>query len=302
MRVTQSMLSGNSLKNLQSSLLRLDKLNTQVSTQKKITKPSDDPVVAMKGIVYRRSLSEVEQYQRNFSEAYNWIENSDSALDKAKLALDRIRELTVEVSNDTYDAEQRAAASAEINQLKEHLVGISNTKFNDQYLFNGTKTITQPFTSTGAINGTLSTGKVEIELSNGVMVQVNTDVSSVFGDRNSIGGTGESVFKTIDDLINTLEDDQKAGIDITSYLDKLDIHISANTTARAEIGARFNRIELMEARIAEQKIVSSRIMSENEDVDFEQVVTELTTQETVHKAALSVASRIIQPTLIDYLR
>ncbi|MEM1502948.1 flagellar hook-associated protein FlgL [Domibacillus sp. 8LH] len=300
MRVTQSMLSGNSLKSLQTSLARLDQLNTQVSTQKKITKPSDDPVTAMKGIVYRRSLSEVEQYQRNFSEAYNWVETSDSALDKAKLALDRIRELTVEVSNDTYDAQQRQAAGAEIKQLKEHLVEIANTKFNDQYLFNGTKTTTQPFNDDGTVSADgLSTGKVELELSKGVMIQVNIDVSSVFGASNS---SGESVFDTIDRLTTQLDTDTTTGKDLTGFLSTLDTHISSNTTARAEIGARYNRIELMEARMAEQQVVASRIMSENEDVDFEKVVTELTTQETVHKAALSVASRIIQPTLMDYLR
>lgn len=295
MRVTQSMLSANSLKNLQASFSRLDTLNTQVSTQKKITKPSDDPVVAMKGIVYRRSLSEVEQYQRNFSEAYNWLENSDSALDKAKSALDRIRELTVEVSNDTYDTEQRAAASAEIEQLKEHLVEIANTQFNGQYLFNGTKTTTQPFNSDGTDTG-LSTGTVKLELSKGVMIQVNIDVTNVFG------GGANSVFSTIDQLVAKLDDSGTSGEDLTGFLDTLDAHISANTTARAEIGARYNRIELMEERIAEQEVVASRIMSENEDIDFEKVVTELTMQETVHNAALSVASRIIQPTLMDYLR
>jgi flagellar hook-associated protein 3 FlgL len=297
MRVTQSMLSSNMMKNLTASLSRLDKLNTQIATQKKITKPSDDPVVAMKGMTYRRSLAEVEQFQRNFSEAYNWVENSDSAMDKAKLALDRIRELTVTVSNDTYDSEQRVAASEEMKQLKEHLVEIANTKFGEKYLFNGTDTTTEPFKPDGSLNvATVNNGEVKLELSKGVYVQVNINPTQAF----STGANG--VFQTIEDLIKTLETPATAGADVTAFLGKLDTHIVENTTARAQIGARFNRIELMEARIAEQKVVSSRIMSENEDVDFEQVVTDLTVQETVHKAALSVGSRIIQPTLMDYLR
>lgn len=294
MRITQSMLSSNMMKNLTASMSRLDTLNTQVATQKKITKPSDDPVVAMKGIVYRRSLEEVEQFQRNFSEAYNWVENTDSALDKAKLAMDRIRELVVQTSNDTYDAEQREATKAEIVQLKEHLVEIANTKFGEKYLFNGTATTTKPVeaTATGA-TVSANAGKMELELSKGVHIQVNISASEAFP---------EAMFADIQKIIDTLEDDTTTGSDLSGLLEDLDVHMADNSTARAKIGARFNRIELMEARAAEQKVVASRILSENEDVDFEQVVTDLTVQETVHKAALSVGARIIQPSLMDYLR
>ena len=294
MRVTQSMLSSNMMNNLTSSLSRLDKLNTQVATQKKITKPSDDPVVAMKGMVYRRSLEEVEQFQRNFSEAYNWVENTDSALDKAKLAMDRIRELVVQTSNDTYDAEQRESTKAEVVQLKEHLLEIANTKFGEKYLFNGTATTTKPVegTETGAAVST-NAGKVELELSKGVHIQVNITAQEAFP---------AGLFEDIEKIINTLEDDTKTGADLSGLLDELDVHLADNSTARAKIGARFNRIELMEARASEQKVIASRILSENEDVDFEQVVTDLTVQETVHKAALSVGARIIQPSLMDFLR
>ena len=294
MRVTQSMLSSNMMNNLTSSLSRLDKLNTQVATQKKITKPSDDPVVAMKGMVYRRSLEEVEQFQRNFSEAYNWVENTDSALDKAKLAMDRIRELVVQTSNDTYDAEQRESTKAEVVQLKEHLLEIANTKFGEKYLFNGTATTTKPVegTETGAAVST-NAGKVELELSKGVHIQVNITAQEAFP---------AGLFEDVQKIINTLEDDTKTGADLSGLLDELDVHLADNSTARAKIGARFNRIELMEARASEQKVIASRILSENEDVDFEQVVTDLTVQETVHKAALSVGARIIQPSLMDFLR
>lgn len=295
MRVTQSMLSSNMMKNLSASLARLDKLNTQVATQKKIDKPSDDPVVAMKGMTYRRGLEEVEQFQRNFGEAYNWVENSDSALDKGKLALDRIRELVVQTSNDTYDSEQRESAQAEVEQLKQHMIEIANTKFGEKYLFNGTDTINAPIQTDE--NGTIikttdNTGKVELELSKGVYVQVNVNAVKAFPN---------DLFATIDDVITKLGDGSE-GAELSNLLSDLDTHLAANSTSRAEIGARFNRIELMEARAAEQAVISSRIMSENEDIDFEKVVTELTVQETVHKAALSVGARIIQPSLMDFLR
>ncbi|MCI2253004.1 flagellar hook-associated protein FlgL [Domibacillus sp. PGB-M46] len=292
MRVTQSMLTGNMMKNLTSSMNRLDTLNTQVATQKKISRPSDDPVVAMKGMNYRRSLQEVEQFQRNFSEAYNWVENSDETLDKAKLAMDRVRELLVQTSNDTYDAEQRQSAKAEVDQLKEHLIELANTKFGEKYLFNGTNTLEQPVDEEGTVAAT-NKGKVKIELSEGVYIQVNVDAGSAFS---------QALFDDMDAISKAMADPATTGEQLSAFLTNIDSRITENTTARAEIGARFNRIELMQSRLSEQEVVASRILSDNEDVDFEKVVTELTAQETVHRAALSVGARIIQPSLMDFLR
>jgi len=78
MRVTQSMLAQNSLRHLSKSYELLGKYQDQMLTRKKITRPSQDPVVAMKGLYYRTNLKEVEQYKRNLSEAYLWIENSEA--------------------------------------------------------------------------------------------------------------------------------------------------------------------------------------------------------------------------------
>ena len=90
--------------------------------------------------------------------------------------------------------------------------------------------------------------------------------------------------------------------DIASFLGKLDTHMDNIVNARAELGARQNRIELMEDRIDFQEVTAKRMLSDNEDADIEQVITDLTSQESVHRAALSVGARIIQPSLMDFLR
>ncbi|KZO00149.1 flagellar hook-associated protein FlgL [Pseudobacillus badius] len=303
MRVTQSMLSNNMLKNLSSSYDRLGVLQEQMNTQKKITRPSDDPVVAMKGMTYRTSVTEIEQFKRNFSEAYNWAENSDAALDNATKALHRIRELTVQASNDTYEAGQRETVMQEIKQLKDHLFDLVNTKFGDKYLFNGTDTTTPPAQkdSNGKVTIANNNQPVELELSKGIKMQVNVNPSQAFS-LGAPGTPGEGLFQDIDDLINKLEDDQSSGADINGFLAKIDTHMNNITNARADLGARLNRIELMEDRVDEQEVIAKRIMSENEDIDVEKVITDLKTQEAVHRAALSIGARIIQPTLMDFLR
>ena len=61
----------------------MEKYMNQLSTGKKISRPSDDPVIAMKGMNFRTQVSEVEQFKRNVGEVHNWMDNSDAALDKA---------------------------------------------------------------------------------------------------------------------------------------------------------------------------------------------------------------------------
>jgi flagellar hook-associated protein 3 FlgL len=292
-RVTQSMLANNMLKHLSASYANLGKYQEQLSTGKKINRPSDDPVVAMKGMAYRTNLTEIEQFKRNFSEAYNWLENSDAALDKATQALQRIRELVVQASNDTYETTQRQAISQEIKQLTEHLVTIANSKVGDKYIFNGTNTLQPPVQMNGtSITTSNNTEEVKIELAKGIYIAVNVNSTEVFN----------GLFSDLQSLANDLEDPNKTGKDINEYLGYIDQHISKLLSARAELGARMNRVELMEERIGQQEIIAQKMLSDNEDVDMERVITDLKVQESVHRAALSVGARIIQPTLVDFLR
>ncbi|OJH16083.1 flagellar hook-associated protein FlgL [Bacillus obstructivus] len=302
MRVTQSMLSNNFLKNISNSYEKMGKISEQMQTQKKITRPSDDPVVAMKGIAYRTNLTEVQQYKRNFIEAHNWIDNSDAAMDKAKKALDRIRELTVNANNGTLEGDQRAAIAKEIEQLRDQLAEVANTRVGDKYLFNGTDTLKPPV---GDVTGkkldtngnpvyevSTNDSPVKLELSKGVYIQVNSSGKEVFS---------EDLFKDINSLLNKL-DPNNSSVDLGEDLSNIDKHINTLINERATIGARDNRIELMEDRIDQQEVNATKMMSQNEDADMEKVIMDLITQESVQRASLGMGARIIQPTLLDFLR
>src|SRR5690625_1026864 len=116
MRVTQGMLSNNMLRNLMNSQSRMNKYMEQLYTNKKISRPSQDPVIATKGINYRTEVSQIKQYKRNTGEIHNWMDNSDAALDKATQAMQRIRELAIRASNDHYDDEERESIRQEVDQ------------------------------------------------------------------------------------------------------------------------------------------------------------------------------------------
>jgi flagellar hook-associated protein 3 FlgL len=296
MRVTQNMLSNNMLRNLSDSYANMGKYQEQLSTGKKISRPSQDPVVAMKGINYRRQVTEVEQFQRNIGEVHNWMDNSDSALDKATQAMQRVRELTVQASNDTYDEGQRENIAKEIRQLKEHMGTIANTKVNDKYIFNGGNTTEAPFDMANLEGTNIPEDRmdveVRIEVSSGVKLQTNVLPGRVFN---------QDLFQDLENFASALEGDETQG-EIDDYISTFDDHIGSFVNERADLGARMNRVELIEDRLETQKISATKMMSDNEDADIEKVITNLKTQESVHRAAMGVGARIIQPTLMDFLR
>lgn len=286
MRVTQSMLSNNMLRNLSNNYNKMGKLQDQLTTQKRITRPSDDPVVAMLGLGYRDSLNKVQQYSRNISEATNWLDSTDDAISQGVKVLQRIRELTVQASNGTYEEGQRGAIAVEVDQLKKQLETIAQTQVGGKYIFNGENTNKAPAA------GNFSDGDIELEIFDGIKLNVNTKGSELF----------KSVFNTLDSLKSKLEDKTASDTDISGFLDTLDSEIDHFLKIQADVGAKQNRVDMMKDRLSSQETIATEIMSKNEDVEIEKVITELITQESVQRAALSVGARIIQPSLVDFLR
>jgi len=295
MRVTQSMLTTNMLRNLSKSYNKMGILQEQINSGKKITRPSQDPVVAIKGIGYRTDLNKVEQYQRNLGEVNNWLDSSDDALDKVGFALHRVQELITQASTDTLTPDDRTKIEKEITQIKEQMRDMSNTKVGDKYIFSGTNTNSPlhdgtNFLTTGAAPGVNK--DVNIEVYDGVEITVNTK--------------GLDIFQNIDAMIIGLEadlkDPNKSGKDFDKYLTMKSDNEKVVLAARADIGARQNRVDMMENRLGAQEVIVTKQLSNNEDIDYEKAITEMITQESIHQAALSVGAKIIQATLVDFIR
>ena len=313
MRVTQSMLSSNMLRNLSNSYSKMGKLQNQINSGSKITRPSDDPVIAVKGIGYRTNLNKVEQYQRNMGEVENWLDTSDDTLDHVGIALIRVQELVTQAASDSNTPEDREKLKNEIDQVKLQIRDLANTKVGEKYLFSGTNTLSPVFgkNATGDVtfagedltDGAATTisdsiaantgykNSVEIEVYDGVNLNVNT---------NAVG-----MFAEIDDLLTNIQNDLSTGADSTTIGSRLTTISDAQNKLlenRADIGARQNRVEMMINRLATQEVVVTKQLSDNEDVDYEKAITEMITQESIHQAALSVGAKIIQATLVDFIR
>lgn len=295
MRVTQGMLASNSLRNLTNSYMKMGKYQDQLATGKKITKPSDDPVVAMKGMFYRSNLSEVEQYKRNLSESYLWMENSEDGVNHVNEALARVRELVVQGANGTLSDTDKEAVGREIEQIKKDIMTVANTQINGRYIYNGTNTSQAPATldENGKIQMSLNTNDYLVEVSRGVSLKANINPGNVFS---------QEIFENLQSIEDNLTGKDNVTTDLNSLLGALDKQMDTISAERSELGARYNRLEMIESRILSQEVIATRVLSDNEDADIERVIVDLTTQESIHRAALSVGGRIIQPTLMDFLR
>ena len=288
MRVTQSMLSNNMLRNLTSSYNRMGKMQEQLSSGKKVNRPSDDPVTVMKGLGYGMTVDKVGQYQKNLGEVNNWLDSSDDALDGVGQVLHRVNDLVRNAANSgAMTPEDREKIKIELEQMQKQLQDLSNTKVGDKYIFSGTMTDKPLFNGTTYETADEYSSNVEIEVFDGVDLRVNT-----------IAG---KMFQEIDDLFVKLKTEGE-DFDYSAGIAIVDGHLDRVLTARADIGARSNRAELMHNRLEMQEGAAKKQRSENEDIDYEKVITEMITQESIHRAALSVGARIIQPSLVDFLR
>lgn len=295
MRVTQSMLTNNMLRSLTNSYHKLGKYQEQLSSQKKISRPSDDPVVVFKGISYRTSVNDVSQYQRNMSEVNVWLENTEDALEKAGSSIHRLSELITQANTGTVTDDDRKKIDDEIEEIKKQLVSVANTKISGKYIFNGTDIYNAPVNYDGtSITTNYNNEAVNIEVSAGINLQVNYLGSNVFGDGTS------GIFADI----KALQDDLKTGNDpdLGKFIDAFQGHLNTITSARSSIGASMNRVDMIQNRLDSQEIIATKTMSENEDIDVEKVILNLQIQQSIHRAALSVGSSIIQPSLVDFLR
>lgn len=283
----------------------MNKYMDQLSTGKKINRPSDDPVIAMKGMSYRTEVANVDQFKRNISEMHTWMDTSDDTLDETTQILNRLRDLSVQGSNGTYEENQRAAIANEVDQLKAQLMEAANTKVNNKFIFNGTQTtgvpdgaeFKKPVTVDGAGNTVVNLDAVDynpvmLEVTPGTRLQANVNPTNVFT---------QDLFDDITAFSEALQSDVPDQ-DLDQYISVIDGHIDNTVSERADLGARQNRVELIESRLEGQSIAARSMMSANEDAEIEEVIMNLTTQEAVHRAALSAGSRVIQPTLLDFLR
>jgi len=186
MRITQSMITDMVNLNLQRSLSRYLETQTQVSSGKKLNKPSDDPLGAVNDLGIRTDLAKNAQYQKNINQAQTWVEAYDSALSEAKNLIDTANEIAIAMANDTYDETARLGAAQELESILTAMTDLANTEVQGKYVFSGFRTDDKAIVSTAnGVQYAGDDGQIMYGISSSANMMVNLSGADVF-----LGGIG----------------------------------------------------------------------------------------------------------------
>ena len=143
MRITNKMMTNNALHNIYNNKNLLSRLEQQYSSGKKITKPSDDPIVAVRALKFRTNLSELNQYyEKNIPDAIAWMDVTESALRTVNSIITSMNSYCNQGANDYPSADDRNAIATNLEELRGQLYQEGNSNYAGRYVFSGYKTDT----------------------------------------------------------------------------------------------------------------------------------------------------------------
>ncbi|WP_432519369.1 flagellar hook-associated protein FlgL [Kineococcus sp. SYSU DK006] len=292
-RVTQRSIATSSLTNLQNAQARTAKLQEQLSSGKTLSKGSDDSVRAAAALRLNDQVAVSAEHERNVIDARGWTSVQEGALDAVVDALQSAHARLVQAGNGALDAKGRAAIAAELAEVKNTVLGKANTQHQGRAVFAGTTDADVAFDPTSYATKD-DGGAVRRTVAPGVAMTVNINGSTVFGD----GAT--SLFKELDDLVAAVTGNDTAAM--AEGLTTLQGRIHKATSAMATIGARDNQLTLAEDANRAQGAFLTQQLDDVEGLDMAKAFVDFNLQNVAYQAALASTAKVIQPTLMDFLR
>jgi flagellar hook-associated protein 3 FlgL len=290
-RVPNQLLVNNSLSALQQSFAKLTDLQDQASSLKRLRKPSDAPADVVSAMQLHAGIDRNVQYTRNLSDAQGWLGNADNALTTTVTQLQRVNDLVVQAANASTDANARQGIAAEIDSIRNTLIGVANTQYAGRPIFAGTAGGNVAYDANGQYVGVSSA--VERNIAPGQRVQVNVNGDTVFGQPGN-------------DLFTTLAQISQAVQTNPAQLSALQATLGGRTTQvqnqLAQVGSQFLRVQTMQTQNTSNGLTMKQNLSSIEDADIAQVMVQLQSQQVAYQAALAATARAIQPSLTDFLK
>lgn len=291
-RVTQNMVTNRSLTSLQAGLDRLAQTQEKLSTGKNLNRPSDSPTDATTSMKIRVQLAETQQHVRNAQNGLGWLDVTDTTLSGMADNLRRVSELALQGANASITGSTSAALATEVAQIREGLLAQANTTYLDRPIFGGVTAGTQAFDASGAYVG--ADAPVQRSVADGVKVRIDVSGTTV------VGPNGDNLFDDLAALESALRLGDKAGIQagIAAVTERQ----RAVSDAQAAVGASYNRVDAAERKGQDALVTLRSALSEVEDTDLPKAMVDLQMHEVAYQAALASTARVMQPSLVDFLR
>ncbi|MFL6142327.1 MAG: flagellar hook-associated protein FlgL [Labedaea sp.] len=291
-RVTEQSRAASLQSGLRANQNRLEQLRERVTTGKQVTKPSDSPTGAAAAMRIRADLATRDRYMRSAGDGVGRLDTAEGALNSASNLLNRARDLLVEgMSSPAADSPtSREAIAAEVESLRNALLSVANTRYLGRPVFGGTTAGSAAFDPSGAYVG--DSGQVQRRIADSVQVRVDVPATAF--------GTGSNqLFTVLDSIANNLRTNPSAA---AGDLDRLDSGMASVHGELAAVGTRYSQLTAASDAADAASMRLTTQLSSIEDVDLARAVIDLQTQNVGYEAALAAAARVIQPSLLDYLR
>jgi flagellar hook-associated protein 3 FlgL len=298
MRVTFNSQIRNSTAGLEDAAGRVMEFQRQVSTGKRIEKPSDDPSATLGSIGEHTELSAIDQYKRATDSVASRLAVIDTVLSDLIVQVERSQVAALSARGSTKTTTQREAAALELEGIRDTMFGDINTSFNGTHVFSGSASTMPPYTRVGsgpisAYAGSTSEMVVDIDQQRAVKIAFN-------GQLVTQGSDAADIFVEFDNLIAAVRAGNDAGIAAgTQALDRMFDRVSK---AQGRVGADLRTIDEQKLRLDELKRSSAKRLSALEDTNMAEAISGMAQADAAYRAALGAVNSVTRMSLMDYLR
>jgi len=326
-RVSNMMITNNSIRYIQNNLQRSARLQEQIAAEKTILRPSDNPGQVSHVMAVNSTISRNEQYSRNIDDGLAYLNQADAALGTIGETLSDAKTLASQGANSHLGNDDRKAIAEQIDKQIDALVDLGNSSLGGKYLFAGKKNSQPPFyrdPATGEVYYRGDTQRVKREIVSGSNYEVDAAGVTDFGSANAgVFGTladptdpanqiddplnpGQKMTKVtggplevLKNLKERLQNDDMTGIN--ESLGELDEAIDVELVQRVAVGARTKHLQAVQSQLDDQNAKLQEVLTNIQDADFTKLTVEAAENDLVYQASLLVSTKLLQTSLLNYL-
>lgn len=292
MRVTQSMITRNALLRVNQNRDKMNQVQENISSGRKISRPSDDPTAFSRIKRFEANLEQNDQYMEKIQYANGWITNSISLLEQMGDLVMEAKDLANKGADDQYGAEGRITIAHKLDGILQESLSIANTQFLGKSVFAGTDTKTsKPFIyGAGAVSYIGNDESISRSYSEGISMDINITGQQLFD-------TG--LFESLTNLLNGLNTNDDTIIE--TELGNLQTASEKMLALTTELGSRQKTASLVETRLEQSSIDINTFLGELRDANLDEEIVRYKTEELAYQAALQATSNSLKLNIMQYL-
>jgi flagellar hook-associated protein 3 FlgL len=266
---------------------------------RKVNRLSDDPNGVAAGIHLKDRISANEQFQKTIEFSKGMLERSETAVAGIQDNMMRLKELAIGMANGTYDHASRLAAAEEVREIMKEVVQLGNTTFNNRYVFSGFRSQTPSLSMDGKYLG--DDGAVVLQIGENQFQQVNVQARELFEANVDERGAGHTnMIDTIEQLLSGLTNNSKDSIRFA--ISELDFQLEKTANFQAKVGSIVTGLNGAGERASRNVEQDKGTLSTVFDADIFEASSDFRRSEAVLQSTLLASTKLLQPSLLNFLQ